>query len=81
MADVHIITPVNFDCNSDNCMTICFFAKVTDKKLAPFRSSMCTFQCWRANKWSKWFETTMWDNAERDGRPAEHRWHPLFNAV
>ena len=21
----------------------------------------------------------MWANAQRDGRPAEHRWHPLFN--
>ena len=23
----------------------------------------------------------MWDNAQSDGRPAEHRWHPLFNAA
>ena len=23
----------------------------------------------------------MWANAERDGRPAEYRWHPLFNAA
>ena len=23
----------------------------------------------------------MWANAQRDGRPAEHRWHPLFNAT
>ena len=22
----------------------------------------------------------MWPNAQRDGRPAEHRWRPLFNA-
>jgi len=21
----------------------------------------------------------MWANAQRDGRPAEHRWRPLFN--
>jgi len=21
----------------------------------------------------------MWANAQRDGRPAEHRWCPLFN--
>ena len=26
-------------------------------------------------------ETRMWANAERDGRPAEHRWRPLFNAA
>jgi len=23
----------------------------------------------------------MWANAQRDGRPAEYRWHPLFNAA
>jgi len=23
----------------------------------------------------------MWANAQRDGRPAEHRWHPRFNAA
>jgi len=22
----------------------------------------------------------MWANAQRDGRPAKYRWHPLFNA-
>jgi len=25
-------------------------------------------------------ELEMWANAQRDGRPAEHRWRPLFNA-
>ena len=24
--------------------------------------------------------TRMWANDQRDGRPAEHRWRPLFNA-
>jgi len=23
----------------------------------------------------------MWDNAQRDGRPAEYRWRPLFNTT
>jgi len=23
----------------------------------------------------------MWANAQRDGRPAEYRWRPLFNAA
>jgi len=27
------------------------------------------------------FETRMWANVQRDGRPAEHRWRPLFNAA
>jgi len=25
--------------------------------------------------------TRMWANAKRDGRAAEHRWRPLFNAA
>jgi len=25
--------------------------------------------------------TRMWANAQSDGRPAEHRWRPLFNAA
>jgi len=27
------------------------------------------------------FLTRMWANAQRDGRPVEHRWRPLFNAA
>jgi len=26
-------------------------------------------------------QTRMWANAQRDGRPYEHRWRPLFNAA
>jgi len=26
-------------------------------------------------------QTRMWANVQRDGRPAEHRWRPLFNAA
>jgi len=26
-------------------------------------------------------KTRMWANAQRDGRPVEHRWRPLFNAA
>jgi len=26
-------------------------------------------------------QTRMWANAQRDGRPAEYRWRPLFNAA
>jgi len=29
----------------------------------------------------KLVETRMWANAQPDGRPAEHRWRPLFNAA
>ena len=33
---------------------------------------------WRAVKIA---QLEMWANAQRDGRPAEHRWRPLFNAA
>ena len=26
-------------------------------------------------------QTRMWANAQRDGRPAKHRWRPLFDAA
>jgi len=26
-------------------------------------------------------KTRVWANAQRDGRPAEYRWRPLFNAA
>ena len=29
----------------------------------------------------KYYELERWANAQRDGRPAEHRWRPLFNAA
>jgi len=29
----------------------------------------------------KTLKTRMWPDAQRDGRPAEYRWHPLFNAA
>jgi len=32
-------------------------------------------------KYDKYFATRMWANAQPDGRPAEHRWRPLFNAA
>jgi len=31
--------------------------------------------------YNKIYGTRMWANAQRDGRPAEHRWRPLFNAA
>ena len=28
-----------------------------------------------------YYKTRMWANAQPDGRPAEHRWRPLFNTA
>jgi len=35
----------------------------------------------RTEKCEKQRQTRMWANAQPDGRPAEHRWRPLFNAA
>jgi len=32
-------------------------------------------------EYAKYMQTRMWANAQCDGRPAEHRWRPLFNAA
>jgi len=31
--------------------------------------------------WCNKLKLEMWANAQRDGRPAEYRWRPLFNAT
>jgi len=41
---------------------------------ATLRSILSTARC-TTNR------TRMWANAQPDGRPAEHRWRPLFNAA
>jgi len=32
-------------------------------------------------RYGKCIKLEMWANAQRDGRPAEYRWRPLFNAA
>ena len=32
-------------------------------------------------KAQKYTELEIWANAQRDGRPAEHRWRPVVNAA
>jgi len=35
----------------------------------------------QVDKLSTLEQTRMWANAQPDGRPAEHRWRPVFNAA
>ena len=37
--------------------------------------------CWCCHMCSTSEINRMWANAQRDGRPAEYRWRPLFNAA
>ena len=41
---------------------------------------ICNRKC-IADETQKINYTRMWANAQPDGRPAEHRWRPLFNAA
>ena len=52
-------------------LKIGLFAEVVTKSRVLFFESYCI----------KINETRMWANAQPDGRPAEHRWRPLFNAA
>jgi len=47
--------------------------KLTQQKHAFTNQNKCTTT---QNK-----QLEMWANAQRDGRPAKYRWHPLFNAA
>ena len=39
----------------------------------------CTLDAQARSTYDKYYR--MWANAQRDGRPAEYRWRPLFNAA
>jgi len=65
---------------SDQCLTT-----VTEKKdlgvviSSDMKSSQQCIQAY--SKASRTRILEMWANAQPDGRPAEHRWRPLFNAA
>ena len=48
----------------------------TDNHASTSLLSFCRLDVLPATK-----ATRMWANAQRDGRPAEYRWRPLFNAA
>ena len=52
------------------------------RPLPPYDSGIGLLTCTQTLSWrphGNITETTMWANAQRDGRPAEYRWRPLFN--
>jgi len=58
-------------------LTPIFYADIQLKKNSHNRNQITT----SGIKTDKISTTRMWANAQRDGRPAEYRWHPLFNAA
>ena len=51
----------------------------------PHENSPVILHCCLSDVYQIWWRhtvtTRMWANAQRDGRPAEYRWRPLFNAA
>ena len=50
----------------------------------PVLKAVCSFETNQVSKIQHLlllYTTRMWANAQPDGRPAEHRWRPLFNAA
>ena len=46
-----------------------------------FNPTRSTSPCYKPTHACNTYTTRMWANAQPDGRPAEHRWRPLFNAA
>ena len=49
--------------------------------LGPRLTTMQHLVCFPTCGFVGQIQLEMWVNAQRDGRPAEYRWRPLFNAA
>jgi len=61
-----------------SCFCCCSVNDVSRRSFAAISSS-CRQDFLHGNR--RYIHTRMWANAQPDGRPAEHRWRPLFNAA
>ena len=68
------------NCNDrKSCVKYCFYCRIGPEGVTVYRTVRKSRL--RVYGPSKVDLTRMWDNAQRDGRPAEHRWRPLFNTA
>ena len=68
----HNLITIRFD--PTGAFTLRIDTRVSARTCAHPHGHACPLQ-------SNSLETRMWANAQRDGRPAEYRWRPLFNAA
>jgi len=52
-----------------------------DSVLVQIAGALTMTTCWHSPIRTSIHKREMWANAQRDGRPAEHRWRPLFNTA
>jgi len=62
-------------CATSNNVCFCTTWQMGNTKIAFFTQVQVLFHCVAR------IQLEMWANAQRDGRPAEYRWRPLFNAA
>ena len=75
---VHAVETV-YCCIARGCILHSEVHQKISKKLN--ENKFCIYTRQSVAKACKIIKTRMWANAQRDGRPAEYRWHPLFNAA
>ena len=65
------------------CWSICLITSQCCQKALQHFPALCVGLPARTEAWKlkQNIITRMWANAQGDGRPAKHRWRPLFNAV
>ena len=51
------------------------------RSMVDIQSAAAEIRRGKKRKKKKEEELEMWANAQRDGRPPEYRWRPLFNAA
>ena len=70
-------------CTADRCLGVDSFAYKAFLPACSRNTPTCMHFIKSIIKqhWQKHKQLEMWANAQRDGRPAEYRWRPLFNAV
>jgi len=79
LANVFFLFELNVTCKII-IMTILNTVKLTPNQL--FKITLINLRMQKVTCRSKnIYNTRIWANAQRDGRPAEYRWRPLFNAA
>jgi len=66
--------------NSKNTQKANLRLKKTEINNCKNCSCVCPYHCAQLS-YTTQHKLEMWANAQRDGRPAEYRWRPLFNAA
>jgi len=66
---------------TDDNASHCFLCVIITQCLTLQQITNSCFMQHHSEDRKRQYQLEMWANAQRDGRPAEYRWRPLFNAA